>query len=40
VDERWEKLSEGGKKQRCGWLTGKFGVSWQIIPTALGEMLA
>ena len=40
VDELWDKLSAGGQKQRCGWLTDKFGVSWQIIPTALGEMLA
>lgn len=39
VDELWEKLSEGGEKQRCGWLKDKFGVSWQIIPTSLGEML-
>jgi predicted 3-demethylubiquinone-9 3-methyltransferase (glyoxalase superfamily) len=39
VDELWEKLSEGGEKQRCGWLKDKFGVSWQIIPTVLGEML-
>jgi predicted 3-demethylubiquinone-9 3-methyltransferase (glyoxalase superfamily) len=39
VDELWEKLSEGGVKQRCGWLRDKFGVSWQIIPSALGEML-
>ena len=39
VDELWEKLSEGGEKQRCGWLKDKFGLSWQIIPTALGEML-
>ncbi|MGE5306940.1 MAG: VOC family protein [Alphaproteobacteria bacterium] len=39
VDELWEKLSEGGEKQRCGWLKDKYGVSWQIIPTALGEML-
>ncbi|MGI0081652.1 MAG: VOC family protein [Nitrososphaerales archaeon] len=39
VDELWEKLSKGGEKQRCGWLKDKFGVSWQIIPTALGEML-
>jgi predicted 3-demethylubiquinone-9 3-methyltransferase (glyoxalase superfamily) len=35
----WEKLSEGGEKQRCGWLKDKYGVSWQIIPSALGEML-
>ena len=39
VDELWEKLSEGGERQRCGWLKDKFGVSWQIIPSALGEML-
>ena len=39
VDELWEKLSEGGEKSRCGWLKDKFGLSWQIIPTALGEML-
>jgi predicted 3-demethylubiquinone-9 3-methyltransferase (glyoxalase superfamily) len=39
VDDLWEKLSEGGEKQRCGWLKDKYGVSWQIIPSALGEML-
>jgi predicted 3-demethylubiquinone-9 3-methyltransferase (glyoxalase superfamily) len=39
VDELWEKLSAGGKKDRCGWLKDKFGLSWQIIPSALGEML-
>lgn len=39
VDELWEKLSEGGEKQRCGWLKDKYGVSWQIIPTDLGRML-
>lgn len=39
VDELWEKLAEGGEKSQCGWLTDKYGVSWQIIPTVLGEML-
>jgi len=39
VDELWEKLSAGGKKDHCGWLTDKFGLSWQIIPVQLGEML-
>ena len=40
VDELWAKLSAGGKPNRCGWLTDKFGVSWQIIPTALVEMMS
>ena len=39
VDELWEKLSAGGDKSRCGWLKDKYGLSWQIIPTALGRML-
>ena len=39
VDDLWEKLSEGGAVQQCGWLQDKYGVSWQIVPTALGEML-
>src|SRR3989337_3840787 len=39
VDELWEKLSEGGEQGQCGWLQDKYGVSWQIIPTVLGEML-
>jgi predicted 3-demethylubiquinone-9 3-methyltransferase (glyoxalase superfamily) len=39
VDELWDKLAAGGEKQPCGWLKDKYGVSWQIIPTALGEML-
>jgi predicted 3-demethylubiquinone-9 3-methyltransferase (glyoxalase superfamily) len=39
VDEFWEKLSAGGEKQRCGWLRDKYGVSWQIVPSALGAML-
>ena len=40
VDYLWEKLIEnGGEPGQCGWLTDKYGVSWQIIPTALGEMM-
>ena len=39
VDELWEKLSEGGRKDRCGWLQDKYGLSWQIIPTILGKLL-
>ncbi|HEV8499031.1 MAG TPA: VOC family protein, partial [Gemmatimonadaceae bacterium] len=39
VDELWEKLSAGGKKDRCGWLQDKFGLSWQIIPSALRRLL-
>jgi len=39
VDELWEKLSEGGEKGPCGWLKDKYGVSWQIVPTILGELL-
>jgi predicted 3-demethylubiquinone-9 3-methyltransferase (glyoxalase superfamily) len=40
LDEIWEKLCEGGKKNRCGWLQDKFGVSWQVIPTALGKLMS
>ncbi len=36
----WEKLSEGGKEVQCGWLKDKFGLSWQIVPTVLGELLS
>jgi predicted 3-demethylubiquinone-9 3-methyltransferase (glyoxalase superfamily) len=39
VDHFWKKLSKGGKKGQCGWLTDKFGLSWQIVPTALGELM-
>ncbi|MBS1810339.1 MAG: VOC family protein [Acidobacteria bacterium] len=39
VDELWEKLSAGGEKSRCGWLKDKFGLSWQIIPTVLGNLM-
>ena len=40
VDEYWEKLSEGGKENQCAWLDDKFGVSWQIVPNALIELLS
>ncbi len=39
VDELWTKLTEGGREDRCGWLTDKYGLSWQIIPKVLGELL-
>lgn len=39
VDQLWEQLSEGGEKQQCGWLKDKYGVSWQIVPTVLGELM-
>ena len=38
-DELWEKLSAGGEKSRCGWLKDKYGLSWQIIPKALGRLM-
>jgi predicted 3-demethylubiquinone-9 3-methyltransferase (glyoxalase superfamily) len=40
VDQLWDKLSAGGRKDRCGWLQDKYGLSWQIIPSMLGKMLA
>jgi predicted 3-demethylubiquinone-9 3-methyltransferase (glyoxalase superfamily) len=39
IDELWEKLSAGGETQSCGWLKDKYGLSWQIIPSVLGEMM-
>jgi predicted 3-demethylubiquinone-9 3-methyltransferase (glyoxalase superfamily) len=38
VDMFWEKLSAGGEESQCGWLKDKFGLSWQIVPTALSEL--
>jgi predicted 3-demethylubiquinone-9 3-methyltransferase (glyoxalase superfamily) len=38
IDEFWEKLSAGGAKSRCGWLKDKYGLSWQVVPTVLGEL--
>jgi len=40
VDEYWDKLSEGGKENQCAWLDDKFGVSWQIVPNILIELLS
>lgn len=39
VDEYWEKLSEGGEKGPCGWLKDRYGLSWQVVPTVLPELL-
>src|SRR5262249_48636818 len=40
VDKYWKRLSAGGKKVQCGWLTDKFGLSWQIVPTILTELIS
>lgn len=39
VDYYWDRLLEGGEEEQCGWLRDKFGVSWQIIPSIIGELL-
>jgi predicted 3-demethylubiquinone-9 3-methyltransferase (glyoxalase superfamily) len=39
IDKYWDGLSEGGTPGRCGWLKDKFGLSWQVVPAALGELL-
>jgi predicted 3-demethylubiquinone-9 3-methyltransferase (glyoxalase superfamily) len=39
IDDLWERLSAGGEKSRCGWLKDKFGLSWQIVPPVLGQLL-
>jgi predicted 3-demethylubiquinone-9 3-methyltransferase (glyoxalase superfamily) len=39
VDDLWEKLTDGGEEVQCGWLKDKFGLSWQIVPTKLGELM-
>ena len=39
VDLYWEKLAAGGEKGQCGWLKDRFGLSWQIVPSALGELM-
>jgi len=40
VDHYWDKLSAGGEIQQCGWLTDKFGVTWQVVPTVLSELVS
>ena len=39
IEKKWEKLSAGGQESRRGWLKDKFGVSWQVVPSVLGDLL-
>lgn len=39
IDWFWEKLTEGGEAVQCGWLKDRFGVSWQVVPTIMGELM-
>jgi len=39
IDELWEKLSEGGTKSRCGWLKDRYGLSWQVVPSILPDLM-
>ena len=40
IDYYWEKLTEGGEESMCGWLKDKFGVSWQIVPSIIAELMS
>lgn len=40
VDEYWDRLSEDGQPIQCGWITDKFGLSWQVVPTLLGKLMS
>ena len=40
IDYYWDRLSEGGKKSRCGWLKDKFGLSWQVVPAIIGKLFS
>ena len=39
IDDKWERLSAGGEKGQCGWLKDKFGLSWQVVPNTIGQLL-